>query len=858
MTVSSSTAKVSYSGNGSTQAFAVPFYFLANSQLLVVRRSSTGVDVTQVLGTDYTVTGAGVLTGGTVTMTVAPPTGTTLVIARNVPLTQETDLQPNDRLPAETLEQSIDKLTMITQQLDEVNDRTLKAPVSDSASLNMTLPSSSVRANRYLAFNSSGEPIASDAALNVISPRDFGAVGDGVADDTAAIQACIAAQNPIDWESLTYRITSPILQACTKNVIWYGSGAKIVYDPPAHTEYAIRLTNAVVIDYTINDITIDGSKKCNKVLEILSTSGMPTPAPTFTANNLFVRRAKRLNTFNGGNGIIIQGSFDNVAFYGGGVSDCELPAGQGVSSVIGISGIAVTWFSTTSFVRRMICSGINVLKVYSSDLTYTDDQDGVTYFVPDESLGGNKVASQFWCGGGSTFANCYVRSIKTQCLETVVENCRFARDEGLVGNVGAEIDAQVGGLVASNNFFQYTGTYRPRICVNMSGGAQYGTPSAVIQNNRVYMDVATSLEIFAQVWSRNDGEFGVIDVSGNNIYGRVISFFEFLVNHDKNYAVVNNNYVKEILDGVTSAKGLIYVKAGGLTPFFVANVSATNNYYDNTHAPALVIDSVPSVGATAILAGVDNIGFASSLTTVVTPTANEVTTSGSQDLVLSTKRGVDSGKITIQDGANQNIVLEPNGTGQISLRNQIAIGPSSASTLDRVLVSGPLNSDSATSYGLRLTASIPAATTSAAYYFITGATTANAAFTVNSIGHFFAQQGTMTGGSRLAPTNQYGFWADSGLTAATNNYGFFSDLGSAANRWNFFANGTAPNFFRGTTIVGTTLATNATDGFLYVPTCAGTPTGTPVGYGGAAPIVIDSTNHKLYFYSGGTWRDAGP
>lgn len=697
-----------------------------------------------------------------------------------------------------------------------------------------------------------------DENVSWISPAQFGAVGDGVADDTTAIQACIAAQKPVNWEGLTYKITAPILQACTKDVIWYGNGATIVYVPAAHTEYAIRLTNAVVIDYSINDLTINGSKLCNKVLEVLSTSGMPTPAPTFTANNLFVEKAKRLLPFNGGNGIIIQGSFDTVAFYGGGVRDCELPAGQGISSVIGISSLAVTWFSTSSFVRRMICSGVNILKVYSSDLTYTDDQDGVTYFVPDESLGGNKVASHFWCGNGSTFANCYVRSIKTQCLETVVENCQFARDEGLVGNVGAEIDAQVGGLVVSNCFFKYTGTYRPRICVNMSGGAQYGTPSAVIQNNRVYTDVSTDLDIFAQVWSRNDGEFGVIDISGNNIYGKVISFFEFLINHDKNFAVVNNNYVKEILNGVTSAKGLVYVKAGGLTPFFVANISASNNYYDNTHAPALAIDSVPGVGATAIVSGIDNIGFASSLAVVVSPTANEVTTSGTQDLVLSTKRGVDSGKITIQDGANQNIVVEPNGTGQISLRNRVAIGPSNASTLDRVLLSGPLNSDSATSYGVRLTASIPATTTSAAYYFITGATTANAAFTVNSIGHFFAQQGVMTGGSRLAPTNQYGFWADSGLTAATNNYGFFSDLGSAANRWNFFANGTAPNFFRGTTVVGTTLTTTATDGFLYVPTCAGTPTGTPVSYGGAAPIVIDSTNNKLYFYSGGTWRDAGP
>ena len=54
------------------------------------------------------------------------------------------------------------------------------------------------------------------------------------------------------------------------------------------------------------------------------------------------------------------------------------------------------------------------------------------------------------------------------------------------------------------------------------------------------------------------------------------------------------------------------------------------------------------------------------------------------------------------------------------------------------------------------------------------------------------------------------------------------------------------------------LATTATDGFLYVPTCAGTPTGTPTAITGMAPIVVDTTNNKLYFYSGGQWRDAGP
>ncbi len=54
------------------------------------------------------------------------------------------------------------------------------------------------------------------------------------------------------------------------------------------------------------------------------------------------------------------------------------------------------------------------------------------------------------------------------------------------------------------------------------------------------------------------------------------------------------------------------------------------------------------------------------------------------------------------------------------------------------------------------------------------------------------------------------------------------------------------------------IATNATDGFLYVPSCAGAPTGTPTAYTGRIPVVVDSTNNRLYFYSGGAWRNAGP
>lgn len=52
------------------------------------------------------------------------------------------------------------------------------------------------------------------------------------------------------------------------------------------------------------------------------------------------------------------------------------------------------------------------------------------------------------------------------------------------------------------------------------------------------------------------------------------------------------------------------------------------------------------------------------------------------------------------------------------------------------------------------------------------------------------------------------------------------------------------------------LATDAAVGFLDVPSCAGTPTGTPSAVQtGKVPLVVDTTNHKLYGYYAAGWHD---
>lgn len=82
--------------------------------------------------------------------------------------------------------------------------------------------------------------------------------------------------------------------------------------------------------------------------------------------------------------------------------------------------------------------------------------------------------------------------------------------------------------------------------------------------------------------------------------------------------------------------------------------------------------------------------------------------------------------------------------------------------------------------------------------------------------------------------------------------------GSSGSSVNALAIGFRLDQLKNVVLNNAAIATNATDGFLYVAACAGTPTGAPTAYTGRVPIVVDSTNNKLYFYSNSAWRDAGP
>jgi len=121
-----------------------------------------------------------------------------------------------------------------------------------------------------------------------------------------------------------------------------------------------------------------------------------------------------------------------------------------------------------------------------------------------------------------------------------------------------------------------------------------------------------------------------------------------------------------------------------------------------------------------------------------------------------------------------------------------------------------------------------------------------------------ASQAIMSGGLGLYINALSSSYTTSGInvtgkaTILTDMLGL--NIGTtSAQSLQFWTNNTQKAFIPSTggLIVGTAaLATNATAGFLYIPTCAGTPTGVPTAQTGTVPMVWDSTNKKFYIYDG--------
>lgn len=157
MTVSSTTNKGQYTGNGSNKIFAYPFKILnANDVRVIATTISTGEDTVQTIDTHYSVSGVGDDAGGSITFITAPASTVRITVVPVLSSTQEEDYIENGPFLANAHETALDRQALISQKLEERIGRAVTVPAGTLSSFDMELPTPTGNESKFIRVNAAG------------------------------------------------------------------------------------------------------------------------------------------------------------------------------------------------------------------------------------------------------------------------------------------------------------------------------------------------------------------------------------------------------------------------------------------------------------------------------------------------------------------------------------------------------------------------------------------------------------------------------------------------------------------------------------------------------------------------------
>ena len=156
ITISDTEPRIQYTATGGQTSFTVPFAFFANADLQVFNGTSQlTFNASPSNATQYSVTGAGVSGGGSITLGSPGATvNDVITIVREVAIERTTDFPTSGAFQIDSLNTELDKIIAMAQQLERDLKLSPRVNTTSSSSFNLTFPD--MVAGKVLSANAGG------------------------------------------------------------------------------------------------------------------------------------------------------------------------------------------------------------------------------------------------------------------------------------------------------------------------------------------------------------------------------------------------------------------------------------------------------------------------------------------------------------------------------------------------------------------------------------------------------------------------------------------------------------------------------------------------------------------------------
>lgn len=447
MTVSTTSNRITYTGNGSSTVFAFPYKFIATTDLVVY--------VGGVLQTSGYTVGTPTDTGANVTFSAAPALSAAIIILSNPSQLQSTSLPSTGPFPAKSVETMADKLTLLVQRLADRVNRSLTLSDADSTTANTTLPTPT--ASNILGWNATATALQNVPASSLATYIAYGGSTADIFTGTGAQTVFTLSSNPGSQGNLDVSIAG-VTQLPGTDYVWSGGTTLTFSTAPVNAakilvRYQVGLLQGTVPDGSVTDIKVaSGAAISASKLAFLQAG---TGAVTRTAQDE-LRDRSSIKQF----GAVGDGVTDDTAAIQLALNQRGLvfipPGTYKISSTLNVKG------NTTLFGAG---AGVSILKWYgatsgniiqdTSRVTSSDVNLNIT--LRDFELDCNSYSTGSTTGinmyrvGNARYENLYIHhcgasllnfgSSQTDSVDIWVNNCRveYARTGDGIQGVGTNV-----------------------------------------------------------------------------------------------------------------------------------------------------------------------------------------------------------------------------------------------------------------------------------------------------------------------------------------------------------------------------------------------------------------------------------